>query len=144
MRLALRTLLLLTIALLPICAAASESVILTGWGNYYGICPSCVQAYPYYLWTKSQGQFDGMCDDWLGATTLTTLWQANDIDLTGGNVQGTKFGNVIWYEEAGYIIQKYAGSDPVNANVAVWSITGQLRRDTNDSPIAGDGCRGSS
>jgi hypothetical protein len=111
--------------LLSVCATAAtpQQYYLQGFGGWYGKVP----AYPYYLWTQSRGQFEAMSDNWHGANDPLPSWSATDYDLTdGNNIGSTTFQNIVWYEQAGYIFQKYVASDPVNANVAIWAIMSQL------------------
>jgi hypothetical protein len=66
-----------------------------------------------------------VCDDFYDNVSVGETWQATITDLSSGNVNGTMFGNLTKYEEAGYLLlqmKSYNSDQWADINLAIWEI----------------------
>jgi len=81
--------------------------------------------YPYFLTIENGPQFPAICDDFYHESNVGDTWQANLTQLSSGDLSKTRFGILVQYQEAGYLLMQMRDDDQPewgNINFAVWKI----------------------
>lgn len=81
--------------------------------------------YPYFVTIDNGSPIPMMCDDFYHQSSVGDTWQANITALSSGDLGNTRFGDLLRYEQAGYLLMQINDDNQAewgNINWAVWQI----------------------